>query len=125
MTIANVLKATPFLCRVGELRLPRQLLDKHGVTQEDLQAGEATEPIRDVAHELASSAFIHIETAKSLEGLTAAENQILLPAVPTTRYLDALQAGNFNLFDPELVERDQMLPLVLAKHRYLPGQSPF
>lgn len=53
------------------------------------------------------------------------ENQVLLPAIPTTRYLDALQATNFDLFDPALVERDQLLPLVLAKHRYFKGGSPF
>jgi hypothetical protein len=66
-------------------------------------------------------AFIHIETARSIGGLSKPEMRVLLPALPCSRYLENLQAAEFDVFDEELARRDTWLPFALLKKKLFGG----
>lgn len=115
--IVNALRGTPYLLQNREVRLPQELLLRHTIDMKDLMALPSNESFRDVTFDLATSAYIHIHTAKSIEGITRAEANLLLPSVACERYLDKLEANNFDVFNPELVARDTMLPFRLLAQK--------
>jgi NADH dehydrogenase [ubiquinone] 1 alpha subcomplex assembly factor 6 len=81
--------------------------------------GNSTEALRNAVHEVASAAMAHLNTARGMRERIAAKissrdaataRAVLLPAVGTGAYLDALEKRDFDVFDPGLIRGT--MPLV-------------
>jgi NADH dehydrogenase [ubiquinone] 1 alpha subcomplex assembly factor 6 len=61
---------------------------------------EPSEGVRNVAHEVASAAKGHLDSARAMASRVPDDAKpFLLQAVPVGRYLDALEARDFDVFD--------------------------
>ena len=91
--------------------LPADVCAKHGAATEDVYRGRPTESVRDAVHEVASIAKAHLDGARAMAPRLARAGvdggaiarKVLLPAVGTGRYLEALEAKDFDVFLAELV----------------------
>eukprot|EP00040_Diaphanoeca_grandis_P025751 m.143129 g.143129 ORF g.143129 m.143129 type:complete len:365 (+) comp30292_c0_seq1:370-1464(+) len=117
--LANVLRGAPHLFQRREIRLPKDLLTQHSVTQRMLESNKTSSELEEVVFAIASAANSHIEAARRMTSLPTLANQVLLPAIACARYLEQLQKENFDIYSQNLHRRDAWLPLTLAKHKYI------
>ncbi len=93
---------------------------RHQLSQEDVLRGESTDALRNVVHELACAAVLHLNTARAQSAqVPVSARRVLLPAVPCADYLQRLQAHDFDLFNTALQARNGFLPFAILKHRFL------
>ncbi|KAI8380951.1 isoprenoid synthase domain-containing protein [Radiomyces spectabilis] len=113
MGIATFLRALPFHLSQKRLILPAQVTAKHKLSQEDLFRGHV-EGVDDAVFEVATAAYDQLLTARSLlKSVPPAAFPVLLHAVPSIKYLEALEKVDFNVFDTKLQRKDWKLPLTL------------
>lgn len=94
--------------------LPRDVMIKHHVSQEEVIRHCRQQKSKDLIYELASVAHSHLIKANSCaKDIPAAAKIALLPAVATRAYLKALQQVHFDAFDSHLQSRNNWLPLTL------------
>lgn len=109
--LVKTLRGVPHNATWRRVFLPQDILMKHGVSQEDVIRGSREQNLKDVAYDVASQAYEHIEHARSLMGDVPKEARTaLLPAVAVSSYLKTLQRKHFDIFDPGLKLRNNWLP---------------
>lgn len=59
--IVNVLRGVQYFSHRNSVRLPRDILLKHNVSEESILRGKCDKNIKDAAFEIASRAHLHLE----------------------------------------------------------------
>lgn len=119
VTISTRLRAAPFHASRKLCFLPRDLMAKHGASEENVFRGENGKELEEVAYEVSSIGFAHLKHAREIGEKVKGEAKLaFLPAIVATEYFNSLQKANFNLFDPSLSFRKGIsLPLKLYWHK--------
>ncbi|KAI9493152.1 isoprenoid synthase domain-containing protein [Zychaea mexicana] len=119
--ISTFLRALPFHLSQKRMVLPAQITAKFNISQEEVFRYGHAEGLEDAIFEVATAANDQLLTARSmLDSVPPSAFPVVLSAVPTARYLEKLEATNFNIFDPSLQRKDWKLPLALWNaHRKL------
>lgn len=101
--------------------IPQEILLKHGCSYEQILRQRDNEvAVQDCLFDVAGVAKIHLEKSRSLsEKLSRDTKIVLLPAISVDRFLTRLQVANFQLINPRLVKRDNLLPLALFWNKML------
>lgn len=99
--------------------IPQEILFKHGCSYEQiLRQRDNDVGVQNCIFDVASVANIHLEKSRKLGNkLTLAAKHVLLPAAGVERFLNRLQAANFQLNNERLTKRDGLLPLVLFSNK--------
>lgn len=117
--IVRLLRGVSFLAGKKQIMLPRQLMAEHGVSEEDVFRRCQEQKLQDVVFTLASLANQHIEHARDLSREVSRDALlVLLPVVATASALRRLQRVNFDVFHPQLAQRDGWLPAALWWARF-------
>ncbi|KAG2442344.1 hypothetical protein HXX76_002430 [Chlamydomonas incerta] len=104
--ITTLLRGTAAHAAARRSYLPVDLCAEARVSQEDVYSGVVSEGLRDVAHKVASLAKGHLDEARRLAPrLPPGAAGLMLPAVAVERYLQALEAVNFDPFDAGLLKQ--------------------
>jgi len=114
-----LLRAVPFHSKAKQVYLPLELTMKHGVSQEQLFRGEHSTGLLEVVYELANLAKAHLSHSKQIPNLPQNANIALLSAAYVDSFLNKLQKNNFNVFDPQLLQKPLWPKFVIAKNFYL------
>lgn len=97
--IAGIIRAVPFHARSGRLCLPLDRLQVHDLTGEDILAGRASEKLRLLTAELATSG---LEALRAAKGATA--KNVGLPALLhgelAKRHLRTIVRSNYQPYNP-------------------------
>ncbi|RLN59990.1 hypothetical protein BBJ28_00001364 [Nothophytophthora sp. Chile5] len=123
--LATLLRGTAYHSVRQQSYLPEDLMLKHGVTLEDLLAATDTpelgEKAAPVVFEVACRAMEHLHEARALRKDVPSESRsAFLPLVSSAMYLQKLEAANFNVFDPQLQQRNMLqLHFEVLKHFFL------
>ncbi len=98
--LSALLRGTVAHARQRRCYLPTDACARHGVSTESVYRMEPSEGVRNVAHEVASVAKTHLDSARAMVSRIPDEAKpFMLQAVPVGRYLDALEARDFDVFD--------------------------
>jgi NADH dehydrogenase [ubiquinone] 1 alpha subcomplex assembly factor 6 len=98
--LSALLRGTVAHAKQRRCYLPSDACARHGVSTESVYRMEPSEGVRNVAHEVASAAKGHLDSARAMASRIPDEAKpFLLQAVPVGRYLDALEARDFDVFD--------------------------
>ncbi|KAG2778762.1 hypothetical protein JG687_00000973 [Phytophthora cactorum] len=122
--LATLLRGTPYHSSRQQSYLPEDLMNKHGITVEDLLAAvedpKLGEKVAPVVFDVACRAMEHLHQARSLRNELPSESRgAFLPLVSSSLYLKDLEAVNFNAFAPELQQRNMFqLHLQVLKHYF-------
>ncbi|KAI9277037.1 isoprenoid synthase domain-containing protein [Phascolomyces articulosus] len=112
--ISTFLRSLPFHLSQKRMVLPAQITAKYNISQEEVFRQGHVEGLEDAIFEVATAANDHLLTARSmLKSVPSDAFPVVLSAIPTARYLEKLEATNFNIFDPSLQRKDWKLPLAL------------
>jgi len=112
--LVTLLRSVPHNALRQRVQVPVELLVRHRVSQQELLRGSAEKHVKDLVFDVAGSANAHLEKARSLSKQVPSKAKMaLLPAVTASTYLDRLRKADFNVFDGELQQRNQLLPLTL------------
>ncbi|KAG2433499.1 hypothetical protein HYH02_012617 [Chlamydomonas schloesseri] len=104
--ITTLLRGTAAHAAARRSYLPVDLCAEARVSQEDVYSGAVSEGLRDVVHKVASLAKGHLDEARRLAPrLPAGAAGLMLPAVAVDRYLQALEAVNFDPYDSGLLKQ--------------------
>ncbi|KAJ3030363.1 UNVERIFIED_CONTAM: NADH dehydrogenase (ubiquinone) complex I, assembly factor 6 [Siphonaria sp. JEL0065] len=119
--ISTVLRSTPVLAQERQFYLPSDLMAKHNLSSEDVFRSGPSTQLADVVFELASQADNHLYTARAeiaemKDKFPKIALAALLSTVPTELYLKRLEKANFDVFNPELRNRDWRLLYNLWRH---------
>ncbi|UIZ27640.1 hypothetical protein KXD40_005396 [Peronospora effusa] len=123
--LATLLRGTAYHSARQQSYLPEDLMNKHGVTSEDLLAAvedpKVGEKVAPVVFDVACRAVEHVHQARSLrKEVPSASRRAFLPLVSSSIYLKELETANFNAFAPELQRRSMFrLNLEVLKHFFL------
>ncbi|RMX67951.1 hypothetical protein DD238_000522 [Peronospora effusa] len=123
--LATLLRGTAYHSARQQSYLPEDLMNKHGVTSEDLLAAvedpKMGEKVAPVVFDVACRAVEHVHQARSLrKEVPSASRRAFLPLVSSSIYLKELETANFNAFAPELQRRSMFrLNLQVLKHFFL------
>ncbi|KAG1708611.1 hypothetical protein DVH05_022238 [Phytophthora capsici] len=123
--LATLLRGTAYHSARQQSYLPEDLMNKHGITVEDLLAAvedpKLGEKVAPVVFEVACRAMEHLHQARSLRNeLPREARSAFLPLVSSSLYLKELEAVNFNAFAPELQQRNMFqLHVQVLKHYFL------
>lgn len=106
------LRTVPLARHLRVMPLPKELLAKHKVSEEEVYRGNASERLSECAFEVASRAYQHLAKARSfLDKVPAEGRRALLPAVSVDMYLQRLQDNHHNVLNPTLQRRHwKLLP---------------
>ncbi|KAI7858254.1 isoprenoid synthase domain-containing protein [Circinella umbellata] len=112
--ITTFLRSLPFHLSQKRMVLPAQITAKYNISQEEVFRNGHVEGLEDAVFEVATAANDHLLTARSmLKSVPSDAFPVVLSAIPTARYLEKLEATNFNVFDTSLQRKDWKLPLAL------------
>ena len=79
--------------------LPRELLDRHGVTSAEIAAGRMSTGVRNAVQEVANKARDHFQKARGTIGRPARSHMAsLLPSALVPSYLSALKSSGYDPF---------------------------
>ena len=74
--------------------------------------------VDEAVRHVASEALAHLQKARSLQGSVPKHLRLcLLPVIPSTVYLERLEAANYNIFDPQVIHDPTRLRLLLLLAR--------
>lgn len=112
----SLIRSIPLLASRGACLVPSTTLARTGVSQSDIVRGKQREKIRDVVHDIASSAHLHAEHCEELSvGLPPKALYGLLPLTPAKLFLKRLQKYDFDIFNERTLVRPPSLPFALMK----------
>ncbi|XP_042219033.1 NADH dehydrogenase (ubiquinone) complex I, assembly factor 6-like isoform X6 [Homarus americanus] len=112
--IMRLVRGVPHHGAKRKVLLPRDLMMKHGISQEDVIRGSQEQKVKDVIFDTASIAHQHLEHARSFINDVPKKARIcLLPSVAVATYLKALQRVQFDVFDSTLQRRNNKLPYLM------------
>lgn len=98
--LSALLRGTTAHAKQRRCYFPSDACARRGVSTESVYRLEPSEGARDVAHEVASVAKAHLDSARAMEERIPSDAKpFFLQAVPVGRYLDALEAKDFDAFD--------------------------
>jgi phytoene synthase len=98
---AALLQGFPIHAGRGQLYLPLELLDRHGVAREDIASGRASAGLRAALAELRLVARGHLaEAERQIREVPAAAWPAFLPAALAKPLLDRMEAKGFDPFAP-------------------------
>ncbi|TDH68180.1 hypothetical protein CCR75_004467 [Bremia lactucae] len=122
--LTTLLRGTPYHSLRKETYLPQALLDKHDLSIMDV-LGASEKPsngdkLAPVVFEVACCAMDHLRQARSLrKNIPKEARSAFLPLISSSLYLKDLEAANFNVFAPELQQRNMFqLHLQVLKHYF-------
>lgn len=119
-TIAMLLRAAPYYRSCRRVPIPMDILMRHGASQEDFIRGELTAELKEATFDFASLANTHLVKVQSLrKGIPPRSISAFLPAVACEKFLTKIRQLDFNLFDPQLTERNTLLPITLLKKSWM------
>jgi 15-cis-phytoene synthase len=97
--LSGILRALPWATGRGQVFLPADLMERHGVSREALLARQVGEPLRAVLAELRMLARRHLATARAASpALSPAVRTAMLPMALVEPYLGALERAAANPF---------------------------
>ena len=122
----------------GETSFPLDLTDKYSISMDTIYKAanahnddanvnkkdflEAQESLRNATKEMAQMARFHMHRARSKQSVVPSKARpCLLPAVCGLQYLDALDACNYDVFHPSLVDRKRLELMLLLGRAWLTG----
>jgi NADH dehydrogenase [ubiquinone] 1 alpha subcomplex assembly factor 6 len=116
--ITTLLRGTAYHASRRRSYLPLDLCSQHGLSQEDLysagrEGGKSSEGLRDVVLKVASVAKAHLDESRSLKPKLPPKllsSGLMLPSLSCDAYLKALEAANFDPFDPQLLAMSERPP---------------
>ena len=112
----SLIRSIPLLASRGACLIPNTTLAKTGVSQSDIVRGKNRDKIRDVVHDIASSAYVHSEHCdKLIVGLPPRSMYGLLPLTPAKLFLKRLQKYDFDIFNDRTLVRPPSLSFVLMR----------
>ncbi|XP_003704548.1 NADH dehydrogenase (ubiquinone) complex I, assembly factor 6 homolog sicily [Megachile rotundata] len=118
--IVNILRSVPYNAKQRVNMLPQDILMKHSVSTESILQGDLSKNLKNVIYDVASQGKLHLDAAISLKkNIEKKANLIFLPAVCLNNYLTQLRKVDFNVFDPKLQRRDNLLPLRLLWKKWV------
>ncbi|XP_071537755.1 NADH dehydrogenase (ubiquinone) complex I, assembly factor 6 [Panulirus ornatus] len=118
--IMRLLRGIPYHGTKRKVLLPRDLMMKHGVSQEDVIRGGREQKVKDVIYDVASQSYQHLEHARSFLNDVPKEARVcLLPSVAVSSYLKSLQKVHFDVFDSRLQIRNNLLPFLMLWKKVL------
>ncbi|CEG01557.1 Squalene/phytoene synthase [Ostreococcus tauri] len=98
--LSALLRGTTAHSRQRRCYLPIDVCARHGVSTESVYRMEPSEGVRSAAHEVACAAKAHLDSARAMtERVPKEAKPFFLQAVTVGRYLDALEARDFDVFD--------------------------
>lgn len=98
--LSALLRGTTAHAKQRRCYFPSDACARRGVSTESVYRLEPSEGARDVAHEVATVAKAHLDSARAMaERIPSDAKPFFLQAVPVGRYLDALEARDFDAFD--------------------------
>ena len=105
-----LIRSIPLLASRGVCLVPNTTLAKVGISQEDIIRGENVEKVKDVVHEIASSAHVHADHCEKLmKTLPLSAKYGLLPIIPAKLFLKRLEKFDFNIFHERALLRPPTL----------------
>ena len=97
--ITGLLRAFPWHARRGQVYIPKDVLDRHGVTRDDIVSGRGGPGLDSALAEMRDAARGHLERARHLRGTVApAIAPAFLPAALAPAYLKAMQRRDYDPF---------------------------
>jgi phytoene synthase len=117
--LCGSLRTVPFHAARNRLLLPRDLLDRAGITLGGIQAGRDMDALAAVTAEVAVRARVHLDLARSLSRMADRRSAtVLLWATIADSYLRALAGAAHNVFDRRMLAfRPGVLRLIWAAWR--------
>lgn len=111
-----LIRSIPLLARSGACLVPNTTLAKTGLSQTDIIRGNHRDKIKDVVHEIASSAHVHAQHCERIMAtLPPGSKYGLLPLAPAKLFLKRLQKYDFDIFNDRTLMRSPSLSFVLLK----------
>lgn len=113
-------RSIPHTKRINFITIPRDILYKHNISQEELLRLKSSQKLNDCVYEVASRAHQHLTKARSLlESVPKEGRAALLPAVFVDEYLMKIQRFDYDPLHPALTTRSfRVLPrLWLTNYR--------
>jgi phytoene synthase len=111
--LTGLLRACRFHAARKRQYLPREAMERHGASAEDLFALRPGPALSAAAREVAAAARGHLAAARALKkDVPRAALPVLLPAALAERYLEALERAGFDPLAPGLARR----PALAAWH---------
>ncbi|XP_014233329.1 NADH dehydrogenase (ubiquinone) complex I, assembly factor 6 [Trichogramma pretiosum] len=112
--ILNLIRSVPYSAQKRIILLPQDILMKYNISSESVFQGRGSKELNDVIFEVSSRAKQHLNKALSMRNKIKKESKIIfLPSLIIENYLEKLRRIDFNIFDPQLQRRDNLLPLKL------------
>ncbi|KAK4305184.1 hypothetical protein Pmani_022904 [Petrolisthes manimaculis] len=109
--LVRLVRGVPHHATRKNVFLPRDVMIKHGVSQENIIRGSQDQKVKDVIFDTASLAHQHLEHARSfIQDVPKEARVALLPAAALSDYLTALQSIHFDVFHSSLQLRNNKLP---------------
>ena len=106
--LCRLLQSLPAQAREQRCYIPTAIMQQCKVDEASVYRGEGGDGLREAVFELASNAKAHIRHARShCSGLSKEQVSVLLDVVAVERWLDQLEAVNFDVFDARLVDIDR------------------
>ncbi len=120
--LTGLLRATPYLLCDGRIMLPARTMAEHGLSEDDLRAGQASDALAGTVKTVAGRADELLTKARALSKSVPRRGvPALLPVALARHDLGQLSRLGFNVFDPRLGERTGGR-LVAATWRALVGR---
>ncbi|XP_046463492.1 NADH dehydrogenase (ubiquinone) complex I, assembly factor 6-like [Daphnia pulex] len=117
--LVTLLRAIPYNSKRQQVYVPLDLLVQHKVSQNDFLRGSDDKKVKDLIFDVASTANAHIQKARTIIPKVPSEAKIaLMPLISVDSYLDQLRAADFNVFDPKLSQRNNLLPWKLWWNKF-------
>lgn len=108
------IRAIPYLASKGKVLLPLDITAAHKVVHHDLLRGICSEELKNCVHQIASTAYVHLNTAQGmLVNAPAHAKPVFLPLIYGRSYLSALEKEAFDPFSKRVNRKDPFLPLHL------------
>lgn len=116
LSVVSLLRSLPLNINNLQFSIPRDLALKHGVVEEEVfRIGGEAKGVKDACFEIGTRGMDELITARSHLKETGGKivpgsvMPVFLSAVPAERYLQRLEAVDFNPFHPELQKADWKL----------------
>ena len=105
-----LIRSIPLLASRGACLVPNTTLAKFEISQADIIRGKHPEKVKDVVHEIASSAHVHAEHCENLmKTLPLSAKFGLLPLIPARIFLKRLKKYDFDIFHERVLLRTPFL----------------
>ncbi|XP_014210744.1 NADH dehydrogenase (ubiquinone) complex I, assembly factor 6 [Copidosoma floridanum] len=118
--IVTLIRSVPYNAQKRKMVLPQDILMKHNVSSESIFQGKSTKELRDVVYDVSCRAKQHFDKALSMKKQIKKESRIIfLSSTIVGNYLEKLQRADFDIFDPKLSKRNNVLPLQLYWNKLL------